>query len=394
MKKAVATLLVFLVSVLALTSAIAQEIVTEYDRVPQEHTHEYILDVDVSTPNEGAEEYQIHIIEPTELSLKTLLEIQEYVKNISPVPFYYFPEDVRTEIEALLPDDVNGASLYMTEFAALLPAEWSEAMPLTKEIKLDVNYHLGQVVVSLVGYADDENTVHWHALKTVVKDTGILEVSIPEELHAVIRGNEIMLCVMTPQPGVRGGTDNGTVDEDEQIPSKTAHDLVQINELIAAEEIELSEEFRVFPVPETLQITELLTMIRAHAGEVPLFHFFETDVQEQVISQLPEGFDCDTLVAYEVLALMSEGYHMSYGDVSASFTFPTMYQDGQEVVALIGIPVKDHTTGDQLMQWTALKTIVADGCLDVLFTEDLLVEIETEAALMIVLSAPLENIRQ
>lgn len=115
--------------------------------------------------------------------------------------------------------------------------------------------------------------------------------------------------------------------------------------------------------------------VEAYFGEVK-------DGDGNVIS-LKEILGTDTLNVNEFMPVVVENYEESYGDVTATFQFSTPYAQGEEVLVLVG--VINALTGE--VEWVALAGVgTADGGIEVTFTAAILSAIQSNTAMMAVVS--------
>ena len=107
-------------------------------------------------------------------------------------------------------------------------------------------------------------------------------------------------------------------------------------------------------------------------------------IHEKVFLKVSEeGFENVELPEEAVLEefheLVVEGYYKDeYGMVVAVFAYPTKYEVGTNLTALIGIIYSEEE-----VVWTALNAqVVEDGSVAVLFPQELLQEVSTHEAVM------------
>lgn len=170
-------------------------------------------------------------------------------------------------------------------------------------------------------------------------------------------------------------------------PSKTAGDLTQVGAVETVTGVETDPTFAIVVAEETEKITaEIETMREFVAAEQPLLTYFPEEVQQEVVAVMPETFDAAAAVAYELVPVSVVNYDETYGDVDAEFAFATAFPEGTEVVILLGLPNADAVNG---MDWTVKQGTVAEGVVRVPFTQEELVRMQDENALMVIMSAPI-----
>jgi len=109
-----------------------------------------------------------------------------------------------------------------------------------------------------------------------------------------------------------------------------------------------------------------------------LIDFFGEDVREAVAELLPPGFDLTTLVMNELISIEFTVYDWDADEIVKYFTFPTEYEDGIAIVALIGIVLEDGE-----VVWVALETEVENGLVKVYFTYEALRLMEDGSEVML-----------
>lgn len=171
----------------------------------------------------------------------------------------------------------------------------------------------------------------------------------------------------------------------EAVPSKDADDMTSVDQIVAADGVEVPEDFEVVIAEpseevgaEMDQISDWLAM-----EDAKVMDYFAEDVAAQVGQKLPEGVAAADLMAYEVIPMETNNYDETIGDVTVVLTVATPYADGQPIVALLGLPAADGT-----MQWTALDAAVVNGKVEVTVPANLLAAMENEQAMIVLLSTP------
>lgn len=171
----------------------------------------------------------------------------------------------------------------------------------------------------------------------------------------------------------------------DSVPSKSTADMVSVQ---VQGNIPADSGFVLMPVVDSItyqvaveacqnQIEKLAASasVEAYFGEVK-------DGDGNVIS-LKEILGTDTLNVNEFMPVVVENYEESYGDVTATFQFSTPYAQGEEVLVLVG--VINALTGE--VEWVALAGVgTADGGIEVTFTAAILSAIQSNTAMMAVVS--------
>ena len=168
-------------------------------------------------------------------------------------------------------------------------------------------------------------------------------------------------------------------------PSKTAEDLTQVGTVESTTGVEVDPTFAIVVAEPTEEINaEVEAMRELVEAEQPLLTYFPEEVQQEVVAAMPETFDANTAVAYEVVTVAAANYDETYGDVAAEFTFATEFAEETKVVVLIGLP-----NAEGGMDWVVKSGVVVNGAVRIEFTKDELVLMQSENALMVIMSAPI-----
>ena len=101
---------------------------------------------------------------------------------------------------------------------------------------------------------------------------------------------------------------------------------------------------------------------------------------------LTEALGTQTLVVNEFMPLVVSGYDTTYGDTVLTFQFKTPYAQDEAVVMLVGIENNPET---ETIEWTAFEGVGVgeEGAVQVEFTPEILETIQSNLALLAVVSA-------
>lgn len=344
----------------------------------------------------GDKELDVKVQEPDQLTKDALFEIYDFVQENDVKPVRYFELEVQQAVQDLLPDGVSVDVLHMTEFMQVLPEALEE--PLSAEVKviIDADYRPGQLVIVMIGDRDgceEPEEIEWTPLKAAVTETGTIEFVMPEELVEKLQGKDTLVNVLTDRVGSRGGVLR--VEDREVViiyPSKTASDLNDIDIPEGLDGTALPEDFEVRQVETTDTIQTEIESFRLHRGENKSYiSFFPTEVQSAAALLMPEGQDMDSLIAYEMMNVDCINYEYTYGDVLVRIKFATSFEDGQNVVVVLGVENKNTAGEDNQLQWTVLRAEVADGYVNITFAQSALLAMEKAPALLMILSEPMAD---
>ena len=89
-----------------------------------------------------------------------------------------------------------------------------------------------------------------------------------------------------------------------------------------------------------------------------------------------------------VLELFETYYEETYGDVTATFLFPTPFTADKAIVAFVGIPDEQD---DTCFRWMPLHAEKVINGIDITFSSSVLPTMMTDAALLLVMSEPIEE---
>lgn len=379
--------------VLTSTAAFASDITdTVYTNVPGTTTQDSVMLIEL----EGQKDDSIKTLPPDQDTVDALAAIFNYVKDNNASPVSYFDKSTQNAIQALLPSGVDPNSLHMTEFMAVTLDNQSPAGSDGKtSLLLDVDYEVGQLAVMMIGREDENGVITWTPLKDEVVQVGLHEFTIPADLLQSANGHKVLLSVLTDRVGKRGGVvDINVIREHIVFPSKTAKDIIRIEKIYREFGEPMPDDFAILITDQTEQMTTEIANIRAFVKDEhhPLFNYFSQSVQDEAKLLMPQGTDTDTLLAYEVVAVSAVNYRDTYGDATAVIQFPTPYQDGQTVIALLGLYRADaQGFNGSIMDWTVLKASVQDNAVNVTFKQLLLPKMEIDKALLVILSEPIAN---
>lgn len=196
------------------------------------------------------------------------------------------------------------------------------------------------------------------------------------------------------------GTAMATEVETKSMPSKTAADTTTVEEIKKDDGTALPENFQLTTNQENEIVNATVAAIKAYVEEEKkaVSTFLPQTCQEEIQKKLDEiqqnvgeadlGVEkkAEDLVVYDCVPLNTVNYDEAYGDLSATFTFATPYQEEQTVFAVVGIPVVDEN-GEIVMEWIVLPAqVVAEGKVEVQFDQATLSKLGQEGAMMMLMT--------
>lgn len=385
------------------TQSLADPSDIRYTDVPGMPTQDYVL---LFEDVRNEETYDVAVQEPDQLTKNALFDIYDFVQSEQRKPVRYFEEDVQKAVQELLPTGVSADILHMTEFMQIIPDETKkrneEDENYDAEVKviIDADYRPGQLVLVMVGDRqeckedDDIDLIEWTPFKASVTDVGKIEFVIPAELVEKIEGKDILFNVLTDRVGTRGSViryENGEIII--TYPSKTASDTITIQRPIDENGTQLPDEFEVRHVEDTEAIRKEIEKMRLQREAKKSFiSFYPLTAQHEAQLLLPDGFDMDSLVAYEMLNVDCVNYSHTYGDVLLRISFATPFKDGQDITVMLGLERENRVNpDDHELDWVALRAEVKEDYVDITFPQVGLEVMEEHPALLVVLSEPLKS---
>ncbi len=393
MKKLMSLLMALLMMTLpALTLATNVQHST-YALAPANPTQENVekLLAEYQPENQDVVSCVIAVMEPTQLTVETLKAIFEFVDVDGQPPAQYFPEDVQEEMARIIQGDPD--RLYMPEFMSLLPEKMQLEADVQADMHMTIDYQQGQLVLVVLGRETDAG-IEWKPLPAQVIDgveeDNIVRFVVPSDVMARYAGGETLFALLTEKPGVGAGdAQQGIPEEHEFVPSKNASDIVFVTDDAVRNAAGETVDCRIIIVSRTKLIEqelERLTSYFTRPENRPIRYFDTETVNETAL--ILQGTEIDSLIPYEITQVMVEDYQQPYGDVTARFLFPTPFAADKAMIALIGIPEANTL---ETFCWMPLRVEKADNGIDITFSSSVLPTMMQEAALLLVMSEPIEE---
>ena len=385
----------FFATLLALSLLLAgTAFAAEATDAPGTPTHDVVLSLTAKWLDEEETPYDLQVMEPDQLTMDTVTEIYKFVYEEDNRPVRYFPEETQKQIEEMLAGVVDPDALYMTEFMRLHAAEAEPEADLLAEMLVDVDYQPDQLILVVLGDTTDPENLVWTPVESRVVELGKVEFTVPQALMQELQGEDVLFSLLTVRKGARGGVVSAQTQDAEhvQLPSKTAYDTVRVTKLAAADGTPIEDDFELLVVEESEIITRELALIREHVKEKeqPVCTWLPDEDRDEIQLLLTDELDRDELVVYDYLPLITKNYKDTYGDVISAFTFATPYEEGQQVVTVLGLPREEPVEGETLMDWAVQRAQVnADGEVEIVFDQLALIGMGEETGLLLVLCEPI-----
>lgn len=359
---------------------------------PGTPTQDAVLSLTAAWQDADQTAYELTVMEPDQLTMDTVTDIYRFVYEQGNRPVRYFPEETQRLIEAMLAGIVDPDALYMTEFMRLHAAEAEAQFALTAEMLLDVDYQPGQLILVVLGDTTDPADLVWTPVESRVTELGKVEFIVPQELMQALQGEDVLFSLLTVRKGDRGGIVTVKTDEERtDLPSKTAEDTTKVITIITEDGTPAEDSFQLVIVEETEVIKEELARIRAHVkAQQPVCTWLPEAEQNEIQLLLGDTVAKERLVTYDYLALITIDYQDTYGDAIAAFTFATPYEEGQQVVTVLGLPRQDAGESETLLTWAVQRAQVrAGGMVEVVFDQLALIGMGEDTGLLLLLSEPM-----
>ena len=381
----------------------------EYTDVTSVMTQDSVLDLEVFT-DEPEEECYIVLQQPDETSMALLEDVYDFVWRQKHRPVRYYDEETQKKIQALVPE-VDIDILHLTEFMGQemygIPKEDEDVVV---ERLLDVEYYPGQLVVVVLGYLEENEEgveeYRWFPYRAEVPEMGLIRYTIPKEDYDLFVGQpQIIYHVLTDRIGARGDVleNSEIVTERIERPSKTADDIVRIRRWYTSTGEVIEDDFRIFLVDKTKKMNEEIERIGKFLEEEnPVINWFPEYIVDEAQLLLGPAVDREKLLAYDIVAVMSENYKDTYGDVATENTFASVYDPEHRMVVMLGFPLDEDELPDlppeelekvTHFEWYCLRTeaLEVEDVVEIVFKQLIIPRMEEEPALLIVLSEPLHE---
>lgn len=343
----------------------------EYTDAPTVMTQDSVISVKAS---EGK---GVEVLRPNIESFALLNDVYRFVYEDKNRPARYYDLPTQAEISELC-GGIDIDILHMTEAMRLQlvdfqekPVDSTEETAATEEtisieqvksaivdMKLDVEYYPGQLVVVVLGIPGKNLNYTWYPYRAEVPETGLIRWKIPvEEWEELVKQN-ISFHVLTVRSGSDGGMlgSEGSDPDSNKIFSKDAEDVYVAHRWYSESGKVIEDDFRLFLTRISMAQEMEVYRIGDHimAGGL-ILDYFPVERKAEALLMLPDDIDENDLVTYDIIALMDENYKDTYGDVSVEIQFGTTYDTEKAMVVLAGFEIKDARE-QPYMDWHVLRT--------------------------------------
>ena len=373
------------VAVMMISSSLADALIRKEDTdVPTVMTQDSVAEILVS---DGC---MIEALQPDEESVALLNSVYHFVYEEKNRPARYYDEVTQQEIARLAECDID--ILYMTE-AMRLQLTGEAEKQVTAAMRLDVEYHVGQLIIVVLGIPQGDGEYIWYPYRGRVETASEIKWDIPAEDWEELSGQPISFHVLTDRIGARGVRVWGQKHDKYRVEvfSKDSYDVYVITNWSIELPGQIEEDFRLWLVQLTADMREEVRKIGEFVAEgSAVLEYFPVERQNEVRLMLPVDVAPADLLAYDVVAVRSENYKDTYGDVNAEIVFATAYDPEKPVTVLAGFPKKERQE-ELEFEWYVLRAkVLADGqALEIGFKQLNLPRMEEEPIMLVVLSEPL-----
>lgn len=377
-------------ALMLLTVSASAAVLTDAPGTP---TQDRAVALDARWEDEAQTAYDLRELPADHLTVNQAVDVYDFVYEQGNRPVRWYPEDTQKAIEAII--SVDPDTLHMTEFMRLHAAEIVPPADLEATMTLTIDYQPGQLTVVVLGDTSDPANLVWTPVESRVIANGQVEFNVPQALMAQLQGEDLLFSLLTVRQGARGTVEVETTEVPENLPSKQAGDTTRVIKTVTRDGQALPDDFKIAIVPETELIRREITML----GQ------FVTEQEQPALNWLPEedqnrvryllGVDGEALIVSDYVPLITEGFRPTDGDAVGTLSFATPYSESQTIVTALGIPNKNADNADEIqngktqMKWSVQPAIVREGgVVDVVFDQLALIDMGTEAGLLLMLSEP------
>lgn len=377
------------------TAALAESLVNdEYTDVPTAMTQDSVAELFAN------EECLIETLQPDDESIALLDDVYRFVWEDGNRPARYYDVITQQRISELA-GGIDIDLLHMTE-AMRLQLAGDPANPVTATMRLDVEYHVGQLIIVVLGIPQGEGEYVWYPYRGRVETLGEIKWDIRAAEWAELCKQPISFHVLTDRIGPRGGRLWGAEMYYEKTPpsfSKDSGDVIKMRYWYTEWGEPIADDFRVWLVELTDPMQEEVKRIGEHvAAGKDILSWFPQERKAEALLMLPEGIDPATLIAYDIVALQDENYKDTYGDVNVEIVFGTTYEQDKAMVILAGFPIEDAQAAPYV-EWYVLRAEALgvgrenrdDHAVEIGLKQLNLPRMEEEPMMLVVISEPLEN---
>lgn len=309
--------------------------------------------------------------------------INDFLSQDGNYPVRYYDVMTQQEIQHLA-EGTDIDTLIMTETMQLQLVGTSENSVRAK-ILLGADYQPGQLVIVVLGVPQADSTYEWYPYRAEVQTQGQIEWDVPAADWQKLSEQPVSLHVLTGSPVADDG-------KGEPVYSKGSRDVIVINDWYASSGETIGNDFRVWidPLTQTMQ-DEVARMSESIAAKGAILDCFPAECAEEAKQMLSDSARFDEMIAYDIVALRSEGYKESYGDVNVAITFSTSYSADKQMIVLAGFPIADAEEAPSF-EWYVLnaEALGEQRGVEITLKQQTLMRMEQEPMMLVVISEPVD----
>lgn len=134
-------------------------------------------------------------------------------------------------------------------------------------------------------------------------------------------------------------------------------------------------------IPETETALKVIEQVKQLADNQPSFvNAVFADKLEEIKAVLPEGTDAQAMKLQELTTLLVAGYKEEMGDINAKLTFPTVFEQEDKVLVMIGM-----VEGEAVAWAPYAAQVNEEGKIVMLMDSELLLKVQSGDAVIAVL---------
>ena len=172
----------------------------------------------------------------------------------------------------------------------------------------------------------------------------------------------------------------------------------------------MDDTFGIFIVDKTAAMNQEIVRMGAFLSGTDeqgslnsIINWFPAELINEAQLLSGEEIDLETMIAYDIVAVISKDYKDTYGDVAAEIQFASAYSPECATLVMLGFPLTEEELAmipeEELdsacrFKWYCLNTQAIDEGVEIVFKQLVLPRMEQEPAMLIVMSEPLNEVQE
>lgn len=161
-------------------------------------------------------------------------------------------------------------------------------------------------------------------------------------------------------------------------PSRTTEDMTRIDSIQTENGNDGYIIIYVRDEPTEFAVSTLNEFLTYKHKKKQIVDIFDEEVKTSILKCLPKKTNLDGMILSEFVSLGINEYISSFGDITATFQFPTVFTDKIPVVAVLG-----YLDEQARIVWAPLGAEVVSGTLVILFPCEVLLKAGQDVVLII-----------